>query len=305
MAGTLLGVDVGGTQIKAARVSGQGQILELLRIATPDGLNGFRKAAQEIIAALGADAPPVGVGCKGIIETGTTRVAVLPGTLHYLEGQRLSDLFAGAGEVRADNDARAALLGECRWGAAQGRQHVLMLTLGTGVGGGVLSAGRALRGAGGVGGHLGHLTVNPDGELCICGNRGCLETVFSSRAIESAAAAAIHRGVPSALLEASQPVSCDQVFDAARAGDVLAADIVARATHTLAAAIAGLALTFDPEIVILGGQIAGAGDLLFDPLRAELVKRTRLMLKRDLPVVRAQLSDASGVCGAAALALES
>jgi len=297
-------VDIGGTQIKAARVNGKGEITESLRITAPGDLAGFRKEAAAIVAALGAGAPAIGIGCKGIIESGTTRVAVLPGTLHYLEGQLLSELFAGAGEVRADNDARVALLGECRWGAARNRQHVLMLTLGTGVGGGVLSGGRVLRGAGGVGGHLGHLTINPDGELCICGNRGCLETVFSSRAIESAAASAIHRGVDSKLLELEQPPSCEQVFAAARAGDAVAADIVARATHVLAAAIAGLALAFDPEVVILGGQIADAGALLFDPLRAGISGRTRAMLRRELPVVRAELSGASGVCGAAALAME-
>jgi glucokinase len=267
-----------------------------------------------VLRGLSGGAGPVaglGAGCKGIIDTATTRVDTLPGPLHYLEGLRLSDLLAAAlppgVPVAADNDARVALAGERRWGAARGIDNALMLTLGTGVGGAILSGGRILRGENGVAGHLGHLTVDPDGEPCICGNRGCLETVFSARAIESRAHAVAHRGVASRITERSRagPLSCDAVFDLAAEQDPLALEIVHRATHVLAGAIAGLAFTLDPAVIILGGQIARTGDLVFKPLREEIWRRTRGLLRRDIPVIPSALADPSGVLGAAALLLES
>ncbi|MBI3679604.1 MAG: ROK family protein [Acidobacteria bacterium] len=302
---SVLGIDIGGTQIKAARVDADGHVLGSRRLATPDSLDAVGAAARQLVDELGQGVSAAGIGCKGIIDPKTTRVAVLPGTLHYLEGHLLSDLFAVPGmAVFADNDARVALVGERRWGAARGHENVLMLTLGTGVGGAVLSHGRIVRGAGGAGGHIGHLTVNPDGERCICGNHGCLETVFSSRAIESAAFAAIHRGVASRLLDGPKPPDCERVFALAREGDAVAREIIERSTHVLAAAIAGLVFVLDPEIIVLGGQIAIAGEFLLHPLRTEVLARTIGMLRREVPIVGTGLDDPSGVLGAAALALD-
>src|SRR5579875_2089061 len=151
----VLGIDIGAGNIKAGMVDEAGAILAARTIATPPDLD-------------------------------STRIETLGGGLHYLEGLRLSDLIGMPRDVPvfADNAARVALAGEMVWGAARGRQNVLMLTLGMGVGGAVLADGRILRGHCGVGGNLGHITVEPDGAPCICGNRGCLETVFSARAIE-------------------------------------------------------------------------------------------------------------------------
>jgi glucokinase len=207
--------------------------------------------------------------------------------------------------IVADNDARVALAGEIAWGTARTYRNALMLTLGTGVGGAVLVDGRILRGSTGAAGHIGHLTIDPDGVLCICGNRGCLETVFSARAIESEAFSAMHRGVESKLLACgSKPPSCAEIFELARQGDAVAAGIVRKAIAILGAALAGLAFLFDPEAIILGGQISAAGDLLLDPLREEIGWRTRPLLRREIPLLRSQLVDPSGVIGAAALALE-
>lgn len=308
----LLGIDIGGTQIKGATVDETGAVAQSLRIDTPASLDEFRQALLRLIRQLSASAATVsavGIGCKGIINPETTRVEVLPGTLHYLEGQLLSAIVARAlppeVPIAADNDARVALAGEVAWGAARQYRNVVMLTLGTGVGGGVLADGRVLRGATGAAGHIGHLTVDPFGVLCICGNRGCLETVFSARSIESEAFAAIHRGTESRLLASgdSRP-SCAAVFDLARQGDAIASDIIRKATAVLGAAIAGLAFVFDPERVILGGQMSEAGDVLLGPLRAEVRWRTEGFLRREIPIVRSTLVDPSGVIGAAALALE-
>jgi glucokinase len=308
----LLGIDIGGTQIKGATVDEAGTVKQSLRVDTPASLDEFRQALPRLIrqlSASGAGVSAVGIGCKGIINPETTRVEVLPGTLHYLEGQMLSEIVGpalpAAVPIAADNDARVALAGEVAWGAARKCRNVVMLTLGTGVGGGVVADGRVLRGATGAAGHIGHLTVDPFGVLCICGNRGCLETVFSARTIESDAFAAIHRGTESRLLaHGAKLPSCAEVFELARQGDAVASDIIRKATVVLGGAVAGLAFVFDPELIILGGQISEAGDVLLGPLRAEVRWRTQGLLRREIPVVRSALVDPSGVLGAAALALE-
>jgi glucokinase len=308
----VLGIDIGSSQVRAGMVDEAGAILASRTVATPPDLDALLGSLQDAIGwLLEATAPPagVGVGCKGIIDPDTTRVETLRGALHYLEGLRLSDLLGLPPDVPvfADNDARVAMAGEMVWGAARGRQNALMLTLGTGVGGAALVHGQLLRGHSGVAGHLGHITVDPDGALCACGNRGCLETVFSARAIEGEAWAAVHRGCASTLttLFRDQPqlASCRTIFQAAREGDELSQSIVSRAIHRLAAAIAGLLNVFDPEVVILGGQVADAGADLLDPLRDEVWNRTRGLLGREVPLVEQEVADKSGIVSAAGLVI--
>lgn len=307
---TILGIDIGGTQIKSGKVDETGRILSSRAVKTPADLEALETALHYIVAA-GDHPAGIGVACKGIIDSATTRVKTLPGTLHYLEGHSLADLLRPAvqGEIPicADNDARVAMVGEMVWGAARGASNAVMLTLGTGVGGAVLAGGQLLAGHTGVAGHLGHINIDPDGALCICGSRGCLETVFSARAIEAEAFAAVRRGCASLLtdwyLAKPEEISCLAVFEAASGGDELARSIVDRAVRALGAAIAGLQLVFDPEIVIVGGQMAGAGAALFDPLREAVRWRTRVMLGREVPIVPQQVADHSGVAGAAALVM--
>jgi glucokinase len=297
--------------MKAALVDSSGSVLQSRKTNTPLSLDGMREVLEGLLAEFSGALKPVGCGvaCKGIIDPTTTRVECQPGMLHYLEGSVLADLVCEAAAVKmpvfADNDARVALAGECVWGAARGLRNALMFTLGTGVGGGILADGHIVRGHRGVAGHLGHVTVEVDGQPCICGNRGCLETVFSARVIEAAAYSAIHRGLLPAFPHATaNPPSCADVFRAADAGDDTARWIVASGNRKLGAAIAGLALALDPEVIIVGGQIAGAGELLFSPLREEVASRTRALLRRELPVIPMQVADPSGVVGAAALVFE-
>jgi glucokinase len=305
-----LGIDIGGTRIKAGMVGRDGRILAAQTAPTPLDAVRFRQVIGSLAAELTAAAgKPEGAGfaCKGVIEPETTRIAVMPGTLDFLEGTHLSALIPGL-PVRADNDARVAMIGEMVWGAARGRRNALMLTLGTGVGGAAVVEGNLLRGAGAVGGHFGHYTVDPDGALCICGNRGCIETVFSARSIEAEAIAGILRGCDSRLRLEFQDridkVTCQAVFDAAAAGDELARRIRDRAVKYLAGALAGMMLAFDPEVVIVGGQIAEAGPSLFTPLRDQAWARTRKMLSREVPIVPPQVEDKSGIAGAAALVFQ-
>jgi glucokinase len=303
-----LGVDIGGTAVKAGIVEENGEVVAQRSAPTPARLDEFRGLLSSVVQGYGQGFAGIGVGCKGIIDAATTRVAVLPGTMHYLEGHTLSDLLGADVPVFADNDARVAMVGEMRWGAARELRHALLFTLGTGVGGAVLAEGRLLRGAGGVAGHVGHLTVETDGAPCICGNRGCLETVFSAKAIEAEAFRAIHAGVESSLTQEysgrAGEVSCSAVFRAAADGDLVARGIRQRAVRRLGAAIAGLVHVFDPERIILGGQITEAGAALLEPLAAEIHARTRGLLRRDVPVVLQQAREASGVAGAAGLVFE-
>jgi glucokinase len=196
------------------------------------------------------------------------------------------------------------MVGEMVWGGARGLRNALLFTLGTGLGGAVLAEGNLLRGARGVAGHIGHLTVEADGAQCICGNRGCLETVFSAKAIETEAFRIVHSGVASSLTEMfagrAAEVTCEAVFRAAGDGDAAARRIRDRAVMKLGAAIAGLVFVFDPERVILGGHIARAGAALLDPVATEIHTRTRGLLRRDVEVVLQE--SRGGVAGAAALA---
>jgi glucokinase len=306
----VLGIDIGGNQIRAGMVGPDGAILASRTIPTPADLDTFLPGLQEAIGWLvdGTELPSgVGVGCKGLIDPATTRIESLRGPLHFLQGLRIVDIVGLPLDVPvfADNDARVSLAGELAWGAARGRDNAIMLTLGNGVGGAALIDGRILRGHSGMAGNLGHLTLNPHGPVCSCGNRGCLETVFSARAIEAEARAAVHRGCDSVLtrLFREQPhlASCRTVFQAASEGDALAVAIVSDAIYQLAAALAGLLHIFDPEIVILGGHVADAGADLLVPLQEEVWTRSRGLLGRDVPIVEQQVADKSGIIGAAAL----
>ena len=308
----VLGIDIGGNQIRAGMVDSDGAILASRTIPTPGDLDTFLPSLQESIGWLveSTELPSgVGVGCKGMIDPETTRIESLRGPLHFLQGLRIVDLVGLPLEVPvfADNDARVSLSGELVWGAARGRQNALMLTLGNGVGGAALVNGRILRGHSGMAGNMGHLTVNPHGSLCSCGNRGCLETVFSARAIEAEARAAVYRGCDSVLTrlfrEQPQLASCRTVFQAASEGDTVAVSIVSGAIYQLGAALAGLLHIFDPEIVILGGHVADAGADLLVPLQEEVWNRSRGLLGRDVPIVEQEVADKSGIIGAAGLVM--
>jgi len=304
----VLGIDIGGTRVKAAIVTELGETVCSAEAPTGSQPEGFVANLNNMLRDLQRDLHPVtaaGVGCKGIIDLQSTQVLTLPGSLHFLEGQKLAELIGPVlpvgCQVIADNDARIAMAGERQWGAARDCKDAIMLTLGTGVGGAVMVNGQILRGTGGIAGHIGHLTVDPAGPECICGNRGCLETFFSALAIESEAATVVHRGLVTQLTAGAR--KCHSVFIAARNGDRVALEIVERASRYLSGAIAALVFVLDPEKVILTGQITEAGDLLFDLVRKDVYLRTFGLLRRKVPIVKSELTDPSGTLGAAALAL--
>jgi glucokinase len=308
-----LGVDVGGNRLKAGLVNSQGQVQNLRSCPTPGALRQFRAALRGLIAEViaGQHIETAGFGSKGIIDPGTTRVERLPGAWDFLEGVRLGevieDLLPPHTPIRGDNDAKAALAGEIAWGAARGLRNALLLTLGSGVGGAVVCDGHMLRGATHVAGHFGHILADPHGPPCMCGARGCLETVFSSRAIEAEAWSSVHQGAVSPMTRAFRvepgKLDCRAIFEWAAAGDPIARWILDRRIEMFAAALAGLMHAFDPEIVILTGQIAEAGEALLAPVRKAVYWRTQGLLRREAVITGSGLNDTSGVAGAAAVGL--
>jgi glucokinase len=298
-----LGVDIGGTTVKAAVVGAGGELFETFHEPSPRTTSALHDFVASVLKRAQRPVCGIGIGCKGIIDPCSTRVQSSPGDLRFLEGQLLSDVVATDVPVCAENDARTALLAEVLWGAAHGRRNVVMLTLGTGVGGAVLIDGLMLRGMAGVAGHLGHVTVDPGGELCICGNYGCLETLFSSRAIESAYWGHLHRAATTQLSvdAAGHLPNTEAIFRAAAEGDECARYVVDRALEHLASAIVSFMHIFDPELFILGGNIAAAGPILIAPIQDRITRRTKTMLGRQVPIVFQKIVGYGGVAGAAGL----
>jgi glucokinase len=178
-----LGIDIGATAVKAAVVTLNGELLQRFRQPSPRSF----ESLQEFLHSALKDSPKtirgIGIGCRGLIDATSTRINRIPGDLQFLQGRMLREVVHTDLPLYADNDGRTALIGEVLWGAARGRRKAILLTLGTGVGGAVLVDGVILHGVSGAAGHLGHISLDLGGGLCICGNRGCLETRFGSRAI--------------------------------------------------------------------------------------------------------------------------
>ncbi len=299
-----LGVDLGATAIKAALVGLRGDLIESFRQPSPRTPAALRDFVHSVLQRAKAPIRGIGIGCKGVIDVATSRVNSLPGDLRFLEGRLLAEIVdAGDLQVCAENDARTALIAEVLWGAARGLRHVVLLTLGTGIGGAVLVDGKILRGASGAAGHLGHMTLDLHGGLCICGNYGCVETRFSSRAIESDYFAHLHRAVPAKLSldSTNQPPNTEAIFGAAADGDESARYVLDRAFEYLAAAVVSFLHIFDPELLILGGNIAEAGSQLLAPIREEVARRTRVLLGREVPIAFQSVVGYGGVAGAAGL----
>jgi glucokinase len=299
-----IGVDIGATAIKAALVGLRGDLLASFREDSPRTTSSLRDFVHSVRKQATVPVLGIGIGCKGVIDAATTRVNRLPGDLHFLEGCTLRDLVGvGSLPVCADNDARTALVAEVLWGAARGRRNVLLLTLGTGVGGAALVDGVILRGVSGAACHLGHVTLDIRGGLCICGNYGCLETCFSSRAIESGYFAHIHRASETRLSldDAGRVPTTEAIFQAAAEGDPSARRVLDLAFESLTAALVSFVNVFDPELIILGGNIAAAGPQLLAPLQEEFARRTSVLLDRKVPIVLQNNVGYGGVAGAAGL----
>jgi glucokinase len=320
---TVVGVDVGGTKVAAALLRGRlpaapaaaGPPPELLaRAVVPTRtesseacLESITEAARTVLAQ--GPAEGVGIGVASMVEFAAGRVvasvnlplADLP--LRDLLQQRL------ALPVAVDNDATVAAIGEHEFGAGVGVDEMVMLTLGTGVGGGLILRGRTYRGASGAAGELGHIVVEADGLPCTghCPNRGCLEAYVSGTALGLAAVQAARAHPASALglaLAAGDEVDARLLVRLAGEGDAVSLALLERAGERLGAGLVTLVNTFNPQLIVVGGGVAAAGELLLGPARRLMLIRTQPPQRDEVRVTPAVLGPDAGVIGAAALALE-
>ena len=308
-----LGIDLGGTYIKSGVVDRNGQVRFEQRSRTPD------TGKFDVLAALAADAlrllgrvaeespdarvVGLGLGTPGVVtRDGILMAYNIPGwehvhALEYLTGQ------LGLPAV-VDNDANAFALAESMFGAARGTRSMAAFTLGTGVGGGLIIDGRVYHGHAGCAAELGHLTVEPEGERCTCGRRGCIEAYASAGAIARFAARRVQAGEASSLaavLSEKGKLTSRDVGAAASAGDALARSVIADAGRRLGLALGLVANTLDPEVFVIGGGGAGLGRLILDPVIEELTNRA-YGAGVHVPEVRlAELGYEAGTVGAACL----
>lgn len=307
-----VGIDIGGTKIAAGTVTASGSVLTRARRDTPRDAALIAPLVADLVGELRVGTSggvPVGLGAAGIIDPGgVVRYAPNIDWADYPLGDELGRLLGEP--VVVDNDANVAAWGEYRAGAGSAaRSHMLLLTVGTGVGGGVIVDDRLLRGAHGFGAELGHILVAEGGPRCPCGNRGCLEAVASGTAIGRVAReelVANQAPASSPLTSATlEDITGKTVTHAAQAGDDFAVEILARTGFWLGVGIASLVNALDPEIVVVGGGAMEAGELLLAPARAAFAERLLGRAHRPLaPVVAATLADDAGLVGAALLADE-
>jgi glucokinase len=280
-----LGIDLGGTNIKAVWMDPEGNMLRRKTTSTGDSVQAA--AWKEAIRALAAEDCPatMGIAAPGLAHVDERRIAFMPGRLHGLEGLDWKDFLGRS--VKVLNDAHAALLGEAWCGAARGSRHVVMLTLGTGVGGAVLIDGRLLLGAIGRAGHLGHISLDAWGEPDIVGTPGSLEDAVGGCTVQ-------HRTGFS---------STKELVEVAQLGSTEAQRCWNDMVRALAAGIVSLINAFDPELVVIGGGIATAAEALFRPLKEFLDQMEWRPAGHQVPVVPASLAEWGGAIGAARYAL--
>lgn len=284
-----VGVDLGGTNIKIVAVSSAGELLEYVTCDTADADGSWANTIKENLHRIQQDrkATPchVGIAAPGLAASDGRSIVHMKGRLNGLEGFVWTNFLEMPARVSVLNDAHAALLGELWQGSAKGYRNVILLTLGTGVGGAVLADGRLLKGQIGRAGHLGHVTVNADGAPDIVNTPGSLEQMIGNYNLRERSKGRFD--------------STRKLVEAHVAGDKDASDIWLRSVFHLGAAIASFINAFDPEIVIVGGGIAQAGAALFDPLANYLDKFEWRPMGHRVPVISAELGEKAGAIGAA------
>lgn len=309
-AGEVIGVDLGGTKMLLGVLDPDSKVLWESREASTgqdeDELVGLLVREIEEARAKHSGVEAVGLGIPATIrhDDGVAVSAVnLP-----IENLPVRDLVGGRTglPVFVDNDANVAALAESLYGAAKGAQHAVMLTIGTGIGGGLILGGEVYRGATGAGAELGHMVIDLDGLPCQgnCPGRGCVETFASGTALGREGRAAAERAPDSVLavmVADGHEIDGKAVTEAALGGDATAREVFELVGSRLGVALTSFANIFEPEVFVIGGGVIAAGDLLLDPARRELESRALPPMNRT-PIVPAELGADAGMIGAAALA---
>lgn len=298
-----LAIDFGGTKIAVGAVTQDGRVLDGAETPTLTGhgadaiATAMTRAAAEVLAGPhGSRIGVVGVCSAGPVDVpaGTASPLNVTDWQAFPVMERVAALAPGLPTTFAV-DGVALAAAELAHGAAAGHRDALVVTVSTGVGGGLITDGRVRAGRSGNAGHVGHLVVEADGPPCACGGRGCVEAIASGTAIARRAAERGWTGPPTTVALA----------EAARAGDPIAAEAFDRAARALAAAIAGTAALVDIEVAVLSGGVTQSGDVLFAPLRSYLDGYTGLSFTRGLPVLVSPLGRSACLLGAARLAFDS
>jgi glucokinase len=275
--------------------------------ASEHGFDALVTTCLGLIDALGHPGVPVGVGAAGLVDL-AGRLNYAPNIPTVVDAPLQSTLREKSGRaVVVDNDANVAALGEVTYGAAQGARDALMVTLGTGIGGGIILDGKVLRGAHGFAAEIGHFTVDRGGPRCACGEYGHWEAIASGNALGRMARELVASGRGSAILAAANgnpdAVTGHEVGAVAAVGDPEARGLLAEYADNIALGLAGLANILDPERVVFAGGIISLGPMLFDPLRAAFLRHVEGAEHRpEIPIVPAALGVPAGAIGAAVLA---
>lgn len=306
------GVDVGGTTVKMGLFSTEGDILDKWEIPTrtenegeavlPDTAESvLQKMKEKGIAS--ADVEGVGIGIPApVTAEGIVKDSANVGWKYKEVKRELEELLGGI-KVRAGNDANVAAMGEMWLGAGKGEKNLIMVTLGTGVGGGIVIGGQMLVGENGAGGEIGHLCVKRDEEeSCGCGLRGCLEQYASATGIARLAKLRLAKNDDETILRGTNP-DAKAVFDAVKAGDAVAIQIAEEFGVYLGEAMANLAVVINPAVIVIGGGVSRAGDVLL-PFIEKPFQKKAFFANRETRFVLAALGSDAGICGAARLILE-
>ena len=310
---TVIGVDLGGTNLRTAIVNSDGVILDKRKEAT-QAVDGWMKVVARLIdnikrqleigAQMGSKVFAVGVGAPGVILVDKGVVVKSPNFPDWNNLPLKSELEKALNiPVFIENDANAAALGEKWRGAGQNIRSMIHLTLGTGVGGGIILDNKIWHGADGMAGEIGHMTLIPDGRQCGCGNTGCLEMYASARGIvqsfrEELEKQKLHTA------EALKEVTSEKVYQAAREGDAVARRVMKDMGRMLGIGIASLINIFNPERVVIGGGVKDAWPLFIGATHEEIMKRAFQVPAERTEIVPSSLGDDAGMVGAAAVALE-
>ncbi len=315
MADYFLTADLGGTQIRAALCDATGRIhrraQDLTRAA--EGQEAVIARIKATLTEALGDTPldqvrGIGIAAPGPLDPKAGVIVFAPNLIGWHNvplRQIIQDHFGIP--TFLGNDANLAALGEYRFGAGRGVQHLIYITVSTGIGGGIIEDGKLLLGARGFAAEVGHQTIQADGPRCNCGNIGCLEVLAAGPAIARMAREAITNGEQSVLQEMVQgdldQISARLVYEAARQDDAVAIRALHQAGHYLGVGIINLLYLFNPEVIIIGGSVAKAGDFLFAPMWETIRARLHPLYWETLRIVPPELGDDVGLLGALALVL--
>lgn len=290
---TAIGIDLGGTRIKAVVIDREGNLLHQRYAETRDGADKvwkqvIKETVTELKAVVGEKDIPVGISAPGLPNADNTAIAIMPGRMDGLEGFVWSHHLGSPAWVL--NDAVAAMMAEAGFGAAKGKKHVVMLTLGTGVGGAILIDGKPYQGAFGKAGHIGHMVIDDEGDCDVTGMPGSLEECIGNCTIEKRSKGKFN--------------STAQLVEAYRVGDEWAEEVWLRSIKQLAIGLASVTNILSPERIVLGGGITTAGKDLFEPLEKYMASYEWRAGGNRTEIVPAEFGDLAGAMGAGYFAFQ-